>query len=213
VASKSFNNGLICGSEQHLVVDASVLDELLTALAGHGAFVLDEEQSEAFIASAFNEVGRLHMYFVGQPAAQIAAAVGIEVPESTRLLVFRAPGNQPTGPAATERLAPIVSLYTARDDDEAIAVCRALLAHEGAGHTAVIHTRDERRAARYGAEIDTGRILVNAPATHGFCGVVTGLEPSFTLGCGTFGGNSTTDNVTFRNLVNVKRLAFLRSPF
>jgi acetaldehyde dehydrogenase/alcohol dehydrogenase len=93
------------------------------------------------------------------------------------------------------------------DDDQALALSRLLLQHEGAGHTAVIHTADEARVQRFARQVPASRILVNVPASLGCCGVLTGLDPSFTLGCGTLGGNSTTDNVSYRHLVNVQRVA------
>ena len=111
-------------------------------------------------------------------------------------------------PYGREKLAPVVSLFTVRNGDEGIAVCRRLLEQEGRGHTAVIHTRDEAMAKRFGLEIPASRILVNACGSEGCIGIGTGLAPSFTLGCGTLGGNSTSDNVTYTHLLNIKRLAF-----
>jgi acetaldehyde dehydrogenase/alcohol dehydrogenase len=106
-----------------------------------------------------------------------------------------------------EKLAPILSLFTVDGQEQGLSVCRRLLANQGAGHTAVIHSSDERLQQRFGREVPASRILVNGPATHGCIGIGNGLVPSLTLGCGTFGGNSTTDNVTYTNLLNIKRLA------
>src|SRR5262249_15574586 len=103
----------------------------------------------------------------------------------------------------------IVTVYRVTDDEEAIDLCQRLLDHDGRGHTAVIHTGDLVRVERYANAVAASRILVNVPAAHGCGGSITGLGPSMTLGCGTFGGNSTTDNVGFRNLVNTKRVAEL----
>ncbi|MFZ0039815.1 MAG: hypothetical protein WAK93_00785, partial [Solirubrobacteraceae bacterium] len=151
--------------------------------------------------------GDLKMFFIGQSATVIADAIGLEVAPDTRLLVFRADGSSPEGASARERLAPVLSLFTVDGDDEAIQLCGRLLDYEGAGHTANIHTRDEARIERFAAAMPVSRVLVNAPSAMGCCGVVTGLAPSLTLGCGTFGGNSTTDNVGYRNLLNIKRVA------
>ena len=207
VASKAFDNGLICGSEQHLVVDRSVEPELIEALQRQGATVFDAEQTRAFTDAAFEPNGDLRMYFVGQSPSVIAGAVGLEVAPETRLLVFRADASAPEGALARERLAPVLSLFTVDGDDEAIALCGKLLDHQGAGHTANVHTQDPERVSRFAEAMPVSRVLVNTPSAMGCCGVVTGLAPSLTLGCGTFGGNSTTDNVGYRNLINIKRVA------
>lgn len=207
IASKGFDNGLICGSEQHLVVDASVAPAFEEALARNGATVLDDAETERFVAGAFTPEGDLQMHFVGQLAGTIGNAVGIERARDSKLIVFRADATNPAGAQARERLAPVLSLFVVDGDEEALSLCRRLLEYEGAGHTANIHTADPARIERFAEEMPASRILVNAPSAMGCCGVVTGLEPSLTLGCGTFGGNSTTDNVTYANLMNVKRLA------
>ena len=207
IASKGFDNGLICGSEQHLVVDRSVEPALVDALRRQGTVVLDDEQTKQFMGTAFEENGDLRMWFVGQAPSVIGGAIGMEIPPEARLIVFRADAGSPEGAFARERLAPVLSLFTVDGDDEAIALCRRLLDYEGAGHTANVHTQDEERVRRFAEAMPVSRVLVNTPSAMGCCGVVTGLAPSLTLGCGTFGGNSTTDNVGYRNLLNIKRVA------
>jgi acyl-CoA reductase-like NAD-dependent aldehyde dehydrogenase len=207
VASKAFDNGLICGAEQHLVVDTVLLGGLVTALEASGATVLDRTLTARFVATAFHESGRLKAALIGKSATEIAAATDVPVPDDTRLLVITGDRAYPDGPYGTERLAPIVTLYATDGDTEAIELCRTLLAHEGTGHTAVIHSEDEERIDRFARAMPASRILVGVPASQGCGGAVTGLVPSMTLGCGTFGGTATTDNVGFRNLLNVKRLA------
>jgi acyl-CoA reductase-like NAD-dependent aldehyde dehydrogenase len=207
VASKSFDNGLICGAEQHLIVDISARDALAAALEGAGAVVLDRVATEQFVAKAFLPSGRLRATFIGQSASAIAAAAGVPAPDDTRLIVITGEVDAVEGAYATERLAPIVTLYATEGDDAAIDLCRALLAFEGTGHTAVIHSEDEGRIDRFTRAMPASRILVGVPASQGCAGALTGLVPSMTLGCGTFGGTATTDNVGFRNLLNVKRLA------
>ncbi len=107
-----------------------------------------------------------------------------------------------------EKLAPVLSMFTVDGEDEGLRLCQALLSIAGAGHTAVIHSANAARIERFARVIPAGRILVNSPAAQGCCGMTTGLACSMTLGCGTFGGNSTTDNITFRHLLNVKRVAY-----
>lgn len=209
VFSKGFDYGLICGSEQHLVVDSSVQAAMTDALTGAGAQVLDDEDTAKFLAAAFTPAGDLHMHFVGQSAGAILDAAAIEHAPDVQLVVFRADAEHPGRAMAHERLAPVLSMFTVEGDDAAIALCKYLLSYAGAGHTANIHTQDEPRVHRFAAEMPASRVLVNAPSAAGCCGMVTGLAPSLTLGCGTFGGNSTTDNVQFENLRNVKRLAYV----
>ena len=109
---------------------------------------------------------------------------------------------------AAEKLAPVTSLFTVADTDEGIDVCRRLLEIDGTGHTAIIHTRDVGLSQRFATAMPASRILVNSPATQGLMGITTGLVPSLTLGCGTWGGNSTTNNVTYKDLLNIKRVAY-----
>ena len=208
VESKAFDNGLVCGSEQHLLVDRAVREEFLMALEGAGAAVLDTHQREQLMSRVFDRAtGDLLLPFVGRAAPVLAEAAGLELESTPRVLVFPVDTSVPEAAAGRERLAPLLSLFPVDGEDEAIALSRALLAHEGAGHTAAIHTTDEARGDRFAAALPVSRILVNSPAAQGCCGVATGLQPSLTLGCGTFGGNSTTDNVGYRNLINIKRKA------
>jgi acetaldehyde dehydrogenase/alcohol dehydrogenase len=150
------------------------------------------------------------MFLVGQSAAMIAGVCGLEVPDDTRLLVFQADSSNPAGAQAHERLAPVLSFFEVTGDDDAIELCGKLLDYHGAGHTSNVHTQDPARVERFAAAMPTGRVLVNAPSSLGCAGLSTGLPPSLTLGCGTFGGNSTTDNVSYKNLLNIKRVAHAR---
>jgi acetaldehyde dehydrogenase/alcohol dehydrogenase len=159
-------------------------------------------------AHAFDPAdGHLRREILGQPAQAIAQAAGIRRDLPIRVLVLPLPLEQVDGPYGREKLAPLLSLFTVQGFEPGLEVCRRLLANQGAGHTAVIHTGDQRLQQRFAEELPASRILVDGPATHGCIGVGNGLTPSLTLGCGTFGGNSTTDNVTYTNLLNIKRLA------
>lgn len=212
VVSKAFDNGLVCGAEQHLVVDATVAERFVAALEAEGAAVLSDAETEQFTAAAFDQdTGDLHLWLIGRTGDELTAAAGLDRAAGSRVVVFRADARDPRGAAARERLAPAVSLFVVDGDDQAIDLCSTLLAAEGAGHTAVVHTADEDRVLRFAAAVPASRILVNVPASLGCCGALTGLEPSVTLGCGTLGGNSTTDNVGYRNLVNVQRIARLQT--
>ncbi|HRD77390.1 MAG TPA: aldehyde dehydrogenase family protein, partial [Hyphomicrobiaceae bacterium] len=213
VASKSFDNGLICGSEHNLVTTAATREGLVASLAAHGAAVLapDEVTKLTQCVVPPGEF-RFRPEVVGQSAAAIAKVAGITRPHPIGLLVVPTDDAKPGNPWAHEKMAPMVSLFTVADTEAAIALAQRLLEIEGKGHTAIIHTRDRALARRYGLAMPASRILVNSPGSQGIVGHTTNLKPSFTLGCGTFGGNSTTDNVTFAHLLNVKRLAEFVAP-
>jgi acyl-CoA reductase-like NAD-dependent aldehyde dehydrogenase len=214
VASKSFDNGLACASEHNLVVDRAIRPAFLAALERRGAAVPRPGEARSLVEAVFDPAeGHVRDDFLGRSATHIAEAAGIRRPGVIRLLVVPASLDQVSGPFGRETLAPVLSLFTVGDDDEGLAVCKRLLATDGLGHTAIIHTADEARVERFGREVPASRILVNAPGVHGSLGLCTGLVPSMTLGCGTFGGTSTTDNVTYTHLLNVKRVAYaFRAP-
>lgn len=213
VTSKSFDNGLICGAEHNLLVDRAVREPFIEALEAAGAAVLSPEEAKRFAAAAIDpEHGGFRMEMIGQSAGRIAAVVGIERDHPIALIVAPVETFDPDHPFAGEKLAPILSLLTVDGEAEGFEMAHRILQVDGAGHTAVIHTTDDDRARRFGREIPASRILVNSPGSQGVCGVTTALQPSFTLGCGTFGGNSTTDNVSYMNLLNVKRLARFVQP-
>jgi acetaldehyde dehydrogenase/alcohol dehydrogenase len=208
VTSKTSDNGLICGAEHHLVVDVRVLGEFVYALERHGAAVLTEEEADEFRSKVVDRSGKgFRPEIVGQMAQTIARDTGIERPYPIRLLVVPTDSTSLTDPFAGEKLAPLLSLFTVRDEEHGLEVCRRLLAHAGAGHTAIVHSRNQGLIERFSEAMPASRILVNSPGALGCGGMTTGLDPSFTLGCGTFGGNSTTDNITYRHLLNIKRVA------
>jgi acetaldehyde dehydrogenase/alcohol dehydrogenase len=208
VESKAFDHGIICGSEDNLVVDAAVGPPFLAALEDAGAAVCSQPETARVVAHAFDPGdGHLRREVLGQAAQAIAEAAGVRRDRPIRVLVLPQPPGQVDGPLGREKLAPLLSLFSVDGAEQGLEVCRRLLANQGAGHTAVIHSHDLRLQQRFAEAIPASRILVNGPATHGCIGIGNGLTPSLTLGCGTFGGNSTTDNVTYTNLLNVKRLA------
>lgn len=214
VESKSFDHGLICGSEHHLLVEECVADGFAAALEANGAAVLTAAEAARFRQSILTPGdATIRRKFIGRPAAEIAAAAGI-IRSHPILLVVVAAGADDVLAAnalAREKMAPVLSLYHVADTPAGIALAQQLLAIEGSGHTAAIHTGAKPSALAYAEAMPASRILVNSPATQGVIGLTTGLPPSLTLGCGYFGGNSTNDNVTFTHLRNVKHLAFART--
>jgi acyl-CoA reductase-like NAD-dependent aldehyde dehydrogenase len=209
VHGKSFDHGVICGSENNLVVEQAVHDAFVRELESAGAMILTPDEKHRFTAHVFDfEHGSIKREFVGKSAAHLVRDISLrEEASAPQLIVFPADLDERSGPYGHEKLAPILSLFTVADFNEGITLCRLILEQQGQGHTAIIHTGSEELARRFGREMPASRVLVNVPGSTGCIGVGTGLTPSFTLGCGTDGGNSTTDNVTFTHLLNIKRLA------
>jgi acyl-CoA reductase-like NAD-dependent aldehyde dehydrogenase len=208
VQSKAFDNGVICGSENNLVVDASVRAAFVEQLEACGARVLTPQEKEGCAKKIFDfDDLTVQRALVGKSAQLIAQQAGLAHDERLRLLVVPAAAEEMSGPYGHEKLAPVVSLFTAHGEAEGFEMCRAILAQQGSGHTAIIHTRSQALAERFGLRMPVSRILVNTPGTQGCIGLGTGLTPSLTLGCGTYGRNSITDNVTYTHLLNIKRMA------
>lgn len=208
IKSKSFDNGVICGSENNLVVVSSIYDKFVKELEVAGAIVLSPEEKNRLTTHAFDvENLTLNKSMVGKSAQCIADSAGITLNKNTKLIVVPIEQSELSGHYGHEKLAPILSLCTVQNEGEGVRVCKQILANHGRGHTAVIFTQNQELMERFGYEIEASRILVNAPASQGCVGIGTGLIPSFTLGCGTFGGNSTTDNISYSHLINIKRLA------
>jgi acetaldehyde dehydrogenase / alcohol dehydrogenase len=208
VTGKSFDNGVICGSENNLVVVENVYDEFVKQLEANGTIVLTAEEKNRFSTQVFDfEANTLKKSVVGKSARFIADQTGIRPGKEMRVIVVPIRKDEIKGPVAHEKLAPILSLIKVDDETDGLAVCQQILKNQGLGHTAAIYTKDRGMMLRFGREIEASRILVNIPASFGCVGIGSGLTPSFTLGCGTFGGTSTTDNITYTHLLNIKRLS------
>jgi acyl-CoA reductase-like NAD-dependent aldehyde dehydrogenase len=206
--SKTFDNGVICGSENSLVVVDEIYDAFAAEAERQGAAVLSPEEAAGFSAQLVNPAtNRIRGDIVGQPASLIAQVGGIKRTYPIALVIVPSSDIGPDNPYAHEKLGPLLSLFRAADEEVGITACQRLLAVAGAGHTASLHTSDEVTISRFAEQIPVSRIIVNSPAAHGIIGMTTGLTPTATLGCGTYGGNSTTDNVTYTHLLNIKRLA------
>lgn len=213
VESKAFDHGLICGAEHNLVVDRAVRDAFVSALERRGAAVLDDDETERLLGKVVRgRPGRFTPRIIGRPAETTAAAVGIARDHAIRVIVVPTDDPSAGNPLAGEKIAPLLSLFTVDDREQGMELCRRLLEQDGTGHTAIIHSTDDELIDRFGMAMPASRILVNSPGSHGVVGLTSGLVPSFTLGCGTFGNNSTTDNVSYTNLLNIKRLARFTEP-
>ncbi|MBD5608309.1 MAG: bifunctional acetaldehyde-CoA/alcohol dehydrogenase [Desulfovibrio sp.] len=211
--SKTFDNGMICASEQTVIAEDSVADAVKKEFENRGAWFANEEQAEAIGKVMFPKglPGPLNPDIVGQPAAKIAAMAGIEVPENTKVLLAERKDIDATDPFAHEKLSPILGFYRAPSFQEAVKMAQELVELGGAGHTSVLYTNEtnEKHIKTFEDTLTTGRALVNMPAAQGAIGDVYNFHvpPSLTLGCGSWGGNSVSENIGVKHLMNVKTLA------
>jgi len=208
VASKTFDNGVICASEQSVVVVEDDHDRVVAALTERGAYLCSAAEREALEAVAVDaEREGMSLDVIGQSAECIAELAGIDVPAGTRLLLVEPGGVGPACPLSREKLSPILALYKAADNRDGINRCVDLLHFGGIGHTVGIFSNDDEAIEQFAMAVNAGRILVNQPTSQGAVGSVFNTIPtSLTLGCGAGGRNITTDNVTAVHLINRKRL-------
>ena len=209
VASQSFDNGTLCCSEQGIVVDAPVADQLLGELKKRGAHLCDEEQARK-LAKHCNVRGHMNPEVVGLDPWRIAEAAGFAVPKTTTVLLALQGGVGPEWPLSIEILAPVLSVHKVNGWQEGCRVSMAMLEAEGLGHTCAIHAKDEKVLDAFFLEKPASRIVVNGPSSQGAVGYSTQLVPSFSLGCGPQAGNITSDNISARHMVTIKRAAFVR---
>lgn len=207
LTSKTFDNGTVCASEQSLIVDAPVESQVVAELKRLNGFFLTEEESRKLEAFAIQQNGKLNPQIVGKSALWIAQKAGIEVYPDTQALVVPLKGVGSEFPLSCEKLSPILSYYVVDGWRAGCELCKQVLAYGGMGHTLALHCQDPNIIRQFGLEKPAFRIIVNSPATHGAIGLSTALPPSMTLGCGTYGNNITTDNITPLHLIQVKRLA------
>ncbi|MFX4262196.1 bifunctional acetaldehyde-CoA/alcohol dehydrogenase [Pelotomaculum propionicicum] len=209
ILSKTFDNGMICASEQGLIVDRDVAGDIESLLVENGCYFLNKIEAE--MLERFASCGKtcsLNPEVVGKPAGVIAQMAGFLVPDGTKILIARQDGVGPDYPLSREKLSPILAYYLADNSREGIKLCEQMVEYGGMGHSAVIHTADEKLVDEFARRVMAGRIIVNAPSTHGAIGDIYNTNtPSLTLGCGSYGRNSTTANVSAINLLNIKRVA------
>ena len=210
VLSKSFDNGMICASEQSVIIDKTIQKEFEKLMKEAGCYFANEDETKKLRNGMFiKEKGEtLDSTIPGQSPYNIAKKCGFEIPEDTKVLVVKETGVGEKYPFSREKLSPVLAYYVVNNDDEGIKLCEKLLEFGGLGHSAVIHSENRETIRKFSEVVKAGRIIVNSPSTHGAIGDIYNTNlPSLTLGCGTFGGNSTTANVSSVNLINVKRVA------
>src|SRR3954469_17963513 len=212
VTGKTFDNGVLCSSENSVVVDAPVVDEVKREFVKNGGYFLSAAEMDA-VGKVLLGPNRLpNPSLVGRPATVIAKAAGITVPADTRVLIAELTGVGRDYPLSVEKLSPVLSFYIARDWKDGCERCKEILRYGGMGHTMSIHSRNEQVILEFGLKKPAGRIVVHTPTTHGSVGLTTGLDPAMTLGCGGWGGNITSDNISPKHLLNIKRVAYETRP-
>ncbi|PWU10534.1 MAG: bifunctional acetaldehyde-CoA/alcohol dehydrogenase [Terriglobia bacterium] len=209
ITSKTFDNGTICASEQTVVIDDEIYDAVLRKFADLGAHICDRKETERLARTVIDpETGFMQPMAVGQKAIDIARFCGLKVKPETKLLIAPIQGVGREHPLSAEKLFPVLAVYRAKSAEEALRVCVQVNHAGGLGHTAVIFSRNDEIIGRFSEMINAGRIIVNSPGSIGALGgVYNDMVPTFSFGCGTGGGNSTTDNVNLYHYLNIKRVA------
>lgn len=209
ILSKSFDNGMICASEQAAIIDQEIYDEAVGFMKYHGCYFAKPSEVKKIQETIIDtEKMAVRPWVVGQYPWQIAEKAGITIPKETKVLCVEIGGTDANKyPLALEKLSPVLAVVKSDTHEHAFELCKEMLKH-GAGHTAVIHTSDDELADLYGESMNASRIVVNSPASFGAIGdVYNSMAPSLTLGCGSYGKNSVSENVTAKNLINVKKIA------
>jgi acetaldehyde dehydrogenase (acetylating) len=206
--SKSFDNGTICATEQSIVVDKNIREMVVREIRNNGGYMLGNEEKVRLEKIISPAPGKLNPEIVGQNAVKIASMAGIKVPEGTRVLLAEETKVGKDIPFSIEKLAPIFGFYTADTYEQAKDYCTQLLNLGGRGHSLSLHTTDDQVANEFALTMPVSRMMVNTLSSIGAVGATTGLMPSLTLGCGSYGGNITSDNVTAKHLINIKRMAY-----
>lgn len=209
--SKTFDNGVICASEQSVIVVKDIYNEVKEEFKARGAYFFTPKEKEK-VGNTIIKEGKLNAEIVGQPAVKIAALAGITVPEETKVLIAEVKSTEKSEPFAHEKLSPTLAMYKSENFEEGVEIAVKLVELGGIGHTSVLYTdqaKNQERINYFGKKMLTGRILVNMPSSHGAIGDLYNfrLAPSLTLGCGSWGGNSVSENVGVKHLINIKTVA------
>ncbi len=213
VLSKAFDNGMICASEQAAIIEAPVYKEVIELMKKAGCYFATKEEIKKLELVVINiEKMAVNPAIVGQSPAKIAELAGFSIPKDTKILCTELDGVGRDYPLSIEKLSPVLAVVKAKDVEDGLKLCEKMLATGGMGHSSVLHATDNKVIDEFSNRMKTGRIIINSPSTHGAIGDIYNTNmPSLTLGCGSYGGNSTTNNVSAVDLVNVKRVAKRRN--
>ncbi len=212
LTSTCFDNGTICASEQSVVVDAPVEPEVRREFAEQGGYFLNQAEAEAVGKILLTAQRTLNPKIVGKSAGYIANLAGVSIPGGVRCLLADCGGIGRDFPWSIEKLSPTLAFFVVDGAEAGAAKCEEILQFGGMGHTAGMHTQSREAAIDYGKRMPASRVIINSPTTHGAIGFSTDLAPSMTLGCGSWGGNVTSDNVSPIHLMDIKRVAFETRP-
>ncbi len=207
IASKTFDNGTICASEQSVIAEACNKDKIIAEFKKQGAYFMSPEETAIVAKALFTSSLAMNAQLMGRSPQEIARKTGITIPEGTTVLIGEQKGVGKEYPLSYEKLTTVLAFYAVNDWKEACDLCIKLLNNGGIGHSISIHTEDREMVLKFATK-PVFRILVNSPSSQGGVGASTALAPSFTLGSGTWGGSSTSDNVTPMHLINIKRIAY-----
>jgi acetaldehyde dehydrogenase/alcohol dehydrogenase len=207
IFSKSFDNGIVCGSENNLLVDDAAYDQFLYLAESNGAAVLSAFEVDTLLTELFSK-GSLNSDWVGRSAQEVCDFLNIQRHYPIKLVLAPVPDGSNNSPLLKEKLIPILSVSRILNNQHALDMTKTILDDEGAGHTAIVHSDNKAKIEDFSKIADVSRILVNTPGTLGCIGANNDLDLSWTLGCGTQGGGSTSDNITYKHLLNIKRVAY-----
>ena len=209
ILSKTFDNGMICASEQAAIVDKAIAPKFEKLMKKYGCYFAKPDEIEKLSDYCIDsEKGAVNPVIVGKPATWIAEQAGVKVPEGTKILLAKLDGVGPEYPLSREKLSPVLAYFIVDSTEEGIDRAEEMVMFHGMGHSAVIHANDEDVIQKYAATMKASRLIVNSPSSHGAIGDIYNTNmPSLTLGCGSYGGNSVSGNVTTVNLINQKRVA------
>jgi acetaldehyde dehydrogenase/alcohol dehydrogenase len=211
--SKTFDNGMICASEQAAIVDVAIAPEFERIMKENNCYFLNADETKKVTDFVINrEKLSVNPAAVGQSAVWVAEKSGVQVPKKTKILLAKLPEPSFDYPLSIETLMPVLAYFVVEDEKQGFDYAKKMLELGGLGHSAVIHSDDEELCVRYGQEMKVGRVIINSPSSQGAIGDIYNTNtPSLTLGCGSFGRNSTTSNVSSVNLINKKRIAQRRN--
>ncbi|MFN8006834.1 MAG: acetaldehyde dehydrogenase (acetylating) [Terriglobia bacterium] len=205
---KCFDNGTLCSSEQAIVTDEAIKDKVVSEIISNGGYFLNEEQTETLGRLVVTPSRAINPKIVGRSAAVIASMAGLRVPEGTQVLVAELKGVGRDFPLSMEKLSPILAFYVEKNWQAACERCIELVNYGGLGHTLSIHSKNDEIIRQFGLQKPVFRVIVNSQSALGAVGYTTGLFPSMTLGCGSLGGNITSDNLSPLHLINIRRVAY-----
>jgi len=210
ILSKTFDNGMICASEQAIIIEEPIYEQTKKCFADQGCYFLNAQEIEQLTKMAINlDKCAVNPVIVGQSAVKIAEMAGLTVPANTKILIAEISGVGTKFPLSAEKLSPILACYRVKTAEQGIERAAEIVTFGGMGHSSVIHSNDQEVITAFANRLQTGRVIVNSPSTHGAIGDIYNTNlPSLTLGCGSYGSNSTTSNVTAVNLINIKRVAY-----